>query len=52
VGNPAANGVTTFTERMSFAPLVNSVPDGGTTVLLLGMACTGMLLIKRKTVLA
>jgi hypothetical protein len=44
VANPPANGVTTFTERLSF----NSVPDGGTTVMLLGAALSGMALIKRK----
>jgi hypothetical protein len=52
VGNPAANGITTFTERMSFAPTPSSVPDGGTTVLLLGMVCTGLVIIQRKTVTA
>jgi hypothetical protein len=44
VANPPANGVTVFTERLSFS----SVPDGGSTVLMLGLACTGMFLIKRK----
>jgi hypothetical protein len=44
VANPPANGITTFTERLSF----NSVPDGGTTVMLLGAALSGMALIKRK----
>ena len=44
VANPSANGLTTFTERLSF----NSVPDGGTTVMLLGAALSGMALIKRK----
>lgn len=46
VANPPANGVTTFTERLSF----NSVPDGGTTALLLGSALSGLALIRRKLV--
>ena len=44
VANPPANGSAIFTERLSFS----SVPDGGSTVLLLGVACVGMFLIKRK----
>jgi hypothetical protein len=48
VGNPAANGLTTFTERMSFG----SVPDGGATLLLLGAACVGLALVRRKIPLA
>ncbi|MDR3459004.1 MAG: VPDSG-CTERM sorting domain-containing protein [Verrucomicrobiae bacterium] len=44
VANPSADGHTTFTERLSF----NSVPDGGTTVLLLGSALSGLALIRRK----
>jgi len=44
VANPPSNGQTTFTERLSF----NSVPDGGTTVLLLGAALSGLALVKRK----
>ncbi|MDR3460075.1 MAG: VPDSG-CTERM sorting domain-containing protein [Verrucomicrobiae bacterium] len=44
VANPAANGLTTFTERLSF----NSVPDGGSTMLLLGGALTGLGLLRRK----
>lgn len=46
VANPSANGLTTFTERLSF----NSVPDGGTTVLLLGSALSGLALLRRKLV--
>ena len=46
LANPSANGATTFTERLSF----NSVPDGGTTVLLLGAALSGLALMKRKFV--
>lgn len=42
--DPAANGVTTFTESFSFTP----VPDGGTTALLLGTALSGLALIRRK----
>jgi hypothetical protein len=44
VANPSANGLTTFTERLSF----NSVPDGGSTMLLLGSALTGLGLLRRK----
>jgi|ERR1700722_6569674 len=44
VSDPSANGVVTFTERLSF----NSVPDGGTTVMLLGGALMGLGLLKRK----
>jgi hypothetical protein len=46
VSDPSANGLTTFTTRLSF----NSVPDGGTTVILLGAALSGLALIKRKLV--
>lgn len=46
VANPSANGATVFTTRLSFA----SVPDGGTTILLLGAAFSGLALIKRKLV--
>jgi hypothetical protein len=38
------NGNSTFTTRLSF----NSVPDGGTTMMLLGSALMGLGLIKRK----
>jgi len=44
VQDPPANGIATFTESLSF----HSVPDGGTTVMLLGAALSGMALIKRK----
>jgi len=44
LANPAANGLTVFTERLSFS----AVPDSGNTVLLLGMACAAMFLVKRK----
>ena len=41
-------GPDAFTAQWSFTP-VNSVPDGGTTALLLGGALCGLALIKRKT---
>jgi hypothetical protein len=45
LANPPSNSsLDKFTSRLSFT----SVPDGGSTLLLLGMACTGMFLIKRK----
>jgi len=44
LANPPANGLTKFTSRLSFNP----VPDGGSTVLLLGMACIGLALAQRK----
>jgi hypothetical protein len=44
VSNPSANGATQFTERLSFS----SVPDGGTTALLLGSALSGLALLRRK----
>jgi hypothetical protein len=44
VANPPANGTAVFTERFSFA----SVPDGGTTILLLGTTLIAMALIKRR----
>jgi VPDSG-CTERM motif len=45
VGNPpSGGGPEQFTERLSFA----SAPDGGTTMMLLGAALTGLGLIKRK----
>lgn len=48
VGNPPSGGRCTFTERLSF----NSVPDGGTTVMLLGSALMGLGLLKRKLIAA
>jgi hypothetical protein len=42
---PGENGFT-YTESISF----NSVPDGGTTALLLGSALSGLALIRRKLV--
>lgn len=45
LANPPSNsGLDKFTSRLSFT----SVPDGGNTVLLLGMACVGMYVLKRK----
>lgn len=45
VGNPAANGMTSFTERLSFA---SAAPDRASTLGLLGLTCLGMALVKRK----
>ena len=50
VADPAANGQVTFTERISFNS--TAVPDGGATVLLLGMGLIAMTLLKRKMALA
>jgi VPDSG-CTERM motif len=44
VGNPTSGGPNQFTARLSFFP----VPDGGTTVMLLGGALMGLGLLKRK----
>ncbi len=44
LANPSANGASLFTQRLSF----NSVPDGGSTALLLGMGLTGMAVVQRK----
>jgi hypothetical protein len=46
VGNPASDGDATFTERLSFASA--SVPDGGTTAVLLGCGLLGLGLIRRR----
>lgn len=48
VANPSSDGPSTFTSRLSF----NSVPDGGTTVMLLGGALLGLSLLKRKMLVA
>ena len=45
VANPSANGMTTFTERLSFANV--GVPDGGSTMIMLGLAALTMGLVKR-----
>ena len=42
----AGDGLFTYTESLSF----NSVPDGGTTALLLGSALSGLALLRRKLV--
>ena len=44
IANPSSGGPDQFTARLSFA----SVPDGGTTVMLLGSALMGLGLLKRK----
>jgi len=44
VADPASSLPQTFTSRLSF----NSVPDGGTTVMLLGGVLMGLGLLKRK----
>jgi hypothetical protein len=42
VANPSADGATLFTERLSFANNAVGVPDGASTVMLLGFACLGL----------
>lgn len=53
--NPAANGVATFTDSMSFASTkqissnnINSIPDSGMTLFSLGFALAGVGLLRRK----
>jgi hypothetical protein len=48
VANPSANGLSTFTERLSFSS--SAVPDGAMTVTLLGLTCLGMALVKNRLV--
>lgn len=48
VADPASSGPETFTERLSF----NSVPDGGTTVVLLGLGLLGLGLFRKKMLIA
>jgi len=48
IQDPAANGTTTFTESLSFHSQPPATPDGGTTVMLLGAAFSGIALLKRK----
>jgi hypothetical protein len=50
IQDPPANGTTTFTESLSFHSQPPSTPDGGTTLMLLGAAFSGIALIKRKLV--
>ena len=45
VGDPSANGDTTFTERLSFTNA--AVPDGGSTLIMLGLTGLAMALVKR-----
>jgi hypothetical protein len=47
VANPSANGQTTFTERLSFVNATTGVPDGGSTVMMLGLSALGMGLLKQ-----
>ena len=44
IDQPPVNGVAKFTQNYSF----NGVPDGGSTLLLLGAAMSGLVLIRRK----
>ena len=48
VADPASGAPQTFTERLSF----NSVPDGGTTVVLLGLGLLGLGLFRKKMLIA
>jgi hypothetical protein len=48
VADPASGGPQTFTERLSF----NSVPDGGTTVVLLGLGLLSLGLFHKKMLIA
>jgi len=48
VADPASSGPQTFTERLSF----NSVPDGGTTVVLLGLGLLSLGLFHKKMLIA
>jgi hypothetical protein len=51
VADPASDGPETYTERLSFnSP--NSVPDGGTTVLLLGLGLLSLGLFRMKMLIA
>jgi hypothetical protein len=46
--DPAANGQTIFTERLSFANNAVGVPDGAYTAMLLGFTCLGLGVFKYK----
>jgi VPDSG-CTERM motif len=48
VADPASGGPETYTERLSF----NSVPDGGTTVVLLGLGLLSLGLFRNKMLIA
>jgi hypothetical protein len=48
VADPASGGPETYTERLSF----NSVPDGGTTVVLLGLGLLSLGLFRKQMLVA
>lgn len=50
VANPSSDGLSQFTERLSFASVGVGTPiaDGAATALLLGFACTGLAAMKYK----
>jgi len=48
VADPASGGPQTYTERLSF----NSVPDGGTTVVLLGLGLLSLGLFRKNMLIA
>jgi hypothetical protein len=49
VANPSADGLSKFTDRLSFGQVVGTpVPDGGITAMLLGLACAGLATMKYK----
>jgi hypothetical protein len=48
VADPASGGPETYTERLSF----NSVPDGGTTVVLLGLGLLSLGLLRKQMLVA
>jgi hypothetical protein len=47
VADPSADGNVTFTERLSFANVAATVPDGGSTLMMLGLAGLAMTVAKR-----
>jgi hypothetical protein len=50
VSNPSQNGTAQFSQNLQFFPPTSAVPDGGTTVLILGASLSGLALIRRKLV--
>jgi hypothetical protein len=48
VSNPSQNGTAQFSQNLQFFPPTTTVPDGGTTVLILGASLSGLALIRRK----
>lgn len=50
ISNPSQNGTAQFSQNLQFFPPTTSVPDGGTTVLILGATLSGLALIRRKLV--